>query len=44
MSGGVPSLGLKLFIDAEPDEPAEQQVEIQTLHRLPLGAHGIEGL
>jgi hypothetical protein len=31
-------------VDPEPDEPAEQQIELQTLHQLPLGPDRIERL
>ena len=31
-------------VDPEPDEPAEQQVEVQPLHELALRAHAVEGL
>jgi hypothetical protein len=32
------------IIDAEPDEPAEQQIEVEPLHQLPLRADRIERL
>ena len=32
------------LVDADPDKPAEQQVELQPLHQLPLRAHRIERL
>ena len=32
------------IVDAEPDEPAEQQVVVDLLHQLPLGAHRVERL
>jgi hypothetical protein len=38
--GGVPDRD----VHAEPDEPAEQQVEVDPLHQLSLRADGIEGL
>ena len=31
-------------VDAEPDEPAEQEVKVQPLHQLALGPDGVEGL
>ena len=32
------------IVDAEPDEPAEQEVEVEPLHQLPLRADRVEGL
>jgi hypothetical protein len=32
------------IIDAEPNEPAEQQIVVDLLHQLALGAHRVEGL
>ena len=32
------------IVDTEPDKPAEQQIELQPLHQLTLGAHRIERL
>ena len=32
------------IVDAEPDEPAEQQVVVELLHQLPLRAHRVERL
>jgi len=31
-------------VDAETDEPAEQEIEVQLLHQLALGPHGVERL
>ncbi len=32
------------IVDAEPDEPAEQQIVVDLLHQLALGAHRVERL
>jgi hypothetical protein len=32
------------IVDAQSHEPAKQQVSVEPLHQLPLGAHGIKGL
>src|ERR1700736_2139112 len=32
------------IVDAEPNEPAERQVEVEPLHQLPLGADRVERL
>jgi hypothetical protein len=31
-------------IDADADKPAEQQVELDPIHQLPLRTHRVEGL
>ena len=33
---------LDRIVDAQPDKPAEQQVVVELLHQLPLGAHRVE--